>query len=278
MASLRVCGVLIAGALAAIGCSSPGSRRASPESPRDVALSATIRLPVVLLERNLSGSNIQSRPDALAVITGGPDEPPQGPGSFAVMDDGAYLVADPVRKRMAVYDSDGRYRSQWTLGFAADSVTHLSNGAFRIRESVSGEARLYDSGGKLNTQTPPAEQPLEARLAGPNEGVITGRQSAKPLSVKFESGAVHLISLEPLASGPDGAVYVALEVSPGGDAIEISKRVRKYAPDGTLVSEVPDIPLDYYFAPNDELRVEKGVLYQMAPSRTEIRMNRWDMN
>ena len=248
-------------------------------SYRTIRLRSTIRLPVILIEGSPSELDSQSRIDVLAIVAGGSDELPQGPGSFAVMDDGSYLVADPVRKRLAIYDSKGSYRSQWPIGFAAGSVSEITRGLYRVVDAQSSDEHVYDDQGRSVSAVPAAAQPpLEAMLTSPTQGVITGGQPGKQIKVILQSGTERLISLQPLSTGGNGAVYVAMEVgASGGESISVSKRVRKYSPGGELISEVTDIPLDYYLVPNDELRLDKDVLYQMAPSRTEIRMNSWDM-
>ena len=49
---------------------------------RAVALTSTIRIPVLLLQNGFPESALADKREALAVIAGGPDELPQGPTGF----------------------------------------------------------------------------------------------------------------------------------------------------------------------------------------------------
>jgi hypothetical protein len=72
---------------------------------------------------------------------------------------------------------------------------------------------------------------------------------------------------------------VALETSVAdADAINVRKIVRRYSSTGVLLSESAPIPLGYYIQPVDELRVRKGVVYQLMTTPSEVRINEWDTN
>jgi hypothetical protein len=101
------------------------------------------------------------------------------------------------------------------------------------------------------------------------------------ISVRFEEPGSALLSLESLATDPDRGTFVAIEttVSQGGsDEINVRKTVRRYSPQGTLISETSAIPLDYFVLPVDELRVRNGIIYQLMTTRSEVRINEWNTN
>ena len=98
------------------------------------------------------------------------------------------------------------------------------------------------------------------------------------LDVRFDKPGMRLLSIESLGTDSQGNTYVALEATTGGEQVNVCKYVRKYSVDGKVISEISDIPLDYYVGPVNELRVRKGVLYQMRTTPSELQMNEWDVN
>ena len=247
---------------------------------REAPMSGAIHLPVLLLEGAVSEAALKAKPEALAVTAGGPDDLPEGPAGFEVMSDGRLLVADPLRNRIAIYDASGTYKGEWQVGFPVGSIAQAGSDLFRLRSLDSDSERFFDSQGHEQTAPPSGSgaPQLTARLNGPNGGTMEGRQTGGPLTISFENGTMRLISIQPLGSAPNGAVYVALEATPGGDTISVRKQVREYAANGRQVAEVSDIPLTYDFPPTDELKVRRGVLYQLAPGKAEIRINRWSLD
>jgi hypothetical protein len=272
---------MVALVLLASGCSGSGSKNGeSAATPRKTDASpTTIRIPVLLLTGDTSASALAQKPEALAVLAGGPDEPPQGPTGFEVSAGNGYLVSDPVRKRVALFDAKGAYTGEWLVGFPVETITATSNGSYRLHPSDSSADRYVDAEGRPRDalQAGSEGSPLIAKLLSPTAGVVEGRPSGGPLNVAFESGSLRLISIEPLGIAPNGASYVALEASGGGEAVSVQKIVRAYSPAGQVTAEIDNIPLDYEFAPADELKVRRGVLYQLWPSKTEIRINRWSI-
>jgi len=127
----------------------------------------------------------------------------------------------------------------------------------------------------LTWERPVSLPATAAPLPGPRLENLKGDRS------QFSStGRVLLFSLEVLATDSGGNTYVALESTTGSreaDEINVNKYVRKYSADGKLVDEIADIALDYYVTPVDELRVRRGVVYQLLTTNTEVRINVWDM-
>jgi hypothetical protein len=215
--------------------------------------------------------------DTLLVSAGGTDELAEGPAAFDVFDDGSILIADPLRKRLAVFSARGTYRRELNIGFAADDVTILPDGLIEVHEASSGESYLVDGEGNARRQEKSTQPPAaEATLLTDNSGTVA-RPSGGPLQVKFNNRGLRLLSIQSLATDPQGNSFVALEATAGGEAVDVSKYVQKYAADGKLIAEVVKIPLDYYVNPVNELRVRKGTLYQLRTTASEIEINEWDV-
>ena len=211
---------------------------------------------------------------------GGTDELPNGPEGFDVLDEAGYLIADPLRRRIVVYDAQGAYRQEWKIGFGADSVTAMPAGLVQVREASTGEIFVFDREGKPRqggSAAPPAA--VVARVLTPKTGTVarpTGQPG--PLEVKFDKPGLMLLSLEGLGTDSQGNTFVALEATGGGDDVNVNKYVRKYGPQGNLISEIADIPLDYFVHPVNELRVHNGRVYQLMTTNTEVRINIWNTN
>jgi hypothetical protein len=220
------------------------------------------------------------------IAPGAEDERPEGPDSFDVLEDGSLLVTDPIRNRIAIFDSQGRFRQTWKIGFAADSVTSFANGSTLVREARTGQSHVFSREGRpLPTEHLVLPELGEARMLGVNRGMVmrpaVGNSHGGSLAIQFDRPGSALVSLEILAIDPEGNTYVALESTVSGreaDEVNVNKYVRKYAVDGKLVSEIADIALDYYVTPIDELRVHRGIVYQLLTTNTEVRIDVWDMN
>jgi hypothetical protein len=121
----------------------------------------------------------------------------------------------------------------------------------------------------------------QARVTSGTSGMILGAGSDKrSLPVHYEEQGSSLLSLESVADDRDRGSFVALETSvpENNDAINVRKLVRRYSVTGVLLSESSPLPLDYYIQPVDEIRVRKGVIYQLMTTPTEVRINEWDTN
>jgi hypothetical protein len=279
--STIILSIALSGLLAS---AAPRSLAAPEPGVRLVSLTRTIRLPVKILSAADAASQ-NADPATLTVAPGAADERPEGPDGFDVLEDGSLLVTDPIRNRIVVFDSQGKFRQAWKIGFAADSITALANGSTLVREARTGQYHVVSREGKAL----PAEHPVlpeigEAHLLGDNSGVVTrpvaGNSTAGSVAIQFNRPGSALLSLEVLATDFGGNTYVALESTTGSreaDEINVNKYVRKYSTEGKLVDEIADIALDYYVTPVDELRVHRGVVYQLLTTSTEVRINVWDM-
>jgi hypothetical protein len=211
----------------------------------------------------------------LTVSSGGPEDLPQGPDGFDVSERGLFLITDPLRQRLALFNSDGAYQSEWPIGFPADSVTALPDGSVVIRNAHSGALSWFDSEGRpLGEGRIP--EPPNARLVGTNSGVVD--RPGAPLEIRFEKLGLTLLSLQGLGSDATGDTYVALEAATAGNSIDVNKSVRRYSRSSQLVAETGNLPLDYYVRPVNELRVHKGIVYQLMTTESEVRIHVWNLN
>ena len=248
--------------------------QAGPEtSARTIPLSKTVRIPLTIVSPDAPpGSN------TLLVSDAGTDELPDGPSAFDVFEDGSLLIADPLNNRLALFSSSGDYQKEFKIGFAADDVTIMPGGLILVREASTGDNHLIDREGKSRPQEGTAlPPPAEAKLLTEKTGTVT-RPSGGLLQVRFDKPGLRLLSIQALATDQEGNTFVALEATSGGEIVDVSKYVQKYAASGKLVSEVANIPLDYYVSPVDELKVRKGVLYQLRSTASEIQINEWEVN
>lgn len=254
---------------------------------RPIPLSRSIRVPLRVLQYEPEAGPQEQSPAALVATAGAEDELPQGPQGFDVLEDGNFVICDPLQERLVFYDSEGAYLDQWLVGFPADSVTLAEGSMLRVRRANTGEfyavnengqARLLPDGMRARSGSGEAQ---EARLLGPNRGVITGerrRGEGQALEIELDAGENRMVSLSSLGTDENQFTYVVLETSSGGESIDVNKVIRKYDRNGRPVAQISDIPLDYYIHPVDEFRVRSGVVYQLAPHQDEVLIRAWDTN
>lgn len=195
------------------------------------------------------------------------------------------MISDPLRQRISLFDSQGRFRQAWKIGFAADSINVLPNDLVLVRQASTGQLHVFDhEGHQLSAVRPPRPEPTKARVSAGNGTVIrpaTGLDKGGRFEVPLGRPGLTLLSLQVLATDRAGNTYVALETTAGGDVsggITINKFVRKYAADGRLVCEVERIPLDYYVTPVDELRIRNNIVYQLMTTSSDVLINEWVAN
>ena len=267
-----------------VACDASGRRPEVAQNLCTIPLTHVLRIPVTTLAPQTTAD---VSPATLMISPGATDEPPEGPDGFDVLGDGSLLITDPLRGQLSSFDSEGKFRKAWKIGFPADSVTVIANGLVLVREANTGRLHAYDQDGQSRpVQGDVLPERSEARVQpGQNRGTITrpsiGNSAGGPLAIQFDKPGLILLSLQSLATDERGDTYVALETTAGGptsEAINLNKYVRRYSFDGRLLAEIADIPLDYYVSPVDELRVHKGVVYQLQTTGSEVRVNVWDTN
>jgi len=267
--------------LAVVTSGARGGQPGPPTEVRAVPQTRAVRIPLKPLSLPDVAQSSNADAGTLLFTPGAEDELPEGPDGFDVLEDGNILITDPLRDSISMFDAQGKFKGAWKIGFAADSITALASGLILVREANTGQLHAFDREGKPR----PAEgavlpQPAEARILGEQSGTVA-RQGGGTIEVQFDQPGLRLLSLESLGTDAQGNTYVAMETTAGGSGSEdvnLNKYIRKYSADGKLVSEVVKVPLDYYIVPVDELRVRKGVVYQLTSDKLEVRINVWDMN
>jgi len=253
-----------------------------PGKLRTISITRVVRIPLSGME---SGQNTTASSfPGLAVSRGGEDEIPVGPDSFDVYDDGSFLVTDPLLDRISLFNSEGQFKRSWQLGFAADSVKVLSNETFQVRDAKTAAFYVVDQRGGIHPAEARASD-YSARITSPQAGVVargagSGDRNTQ-INVQLDRPGYTLLSLELIGADEDGSAYIALESTQGNtgaEGVSVNKNVRRYSRDGKLLSQTDDLPLDYYVTPVDELRVRKGVVYQLMTTPSEVRLNIWNLN
>lgn len=248
------------------GCSGPNRPGPAAVAER-VPITRTVRIPVTT---DPSGDSAK-----LAITPESADELAEGPEGFDVLNDGAFLITDPVRRRIAVFNADGTYRTEWPIGFRADSITLLPDGSAAIHDAAAGTLQRFSAAGAPTGSAPAPENP-SARVISPNAGTVA-RAGGPVLEVSVATPGRRLLSLQSIGADSAGNTYVALETTEGGGEIAVAKAARVYSRDGRLQAETTDLPLDYYVRPVDELRVLRGSVYQLQPTQSEVRINIWEL-
>jgi hypothetical protein len=253
-----------------------GSRRST--QVRTIPLTRTVKIPLIQIKEDAKSGKESL---AMVVSTGAMDEPPEGPNGFDVLDDGSVVITDPILWRLVVYAAGGTRVRSYDVGFSPDSVTAMTDGLILVREANTGQMHVFDREGNVYAgKIPKPESTPQAIRLSAKEGTIVSIINGA-IKVQFDEPGLALLSLEGLASDPDLGTFVALETTvpkSETDSIDVRKIVRRYSPSGVLSAETSPIPLDYYVPPVDELRVRKGVIYQLMTTRTEVRINEWDTN
>src|SRR5580698_3985380 len=247
---------------------------------RTVEMTHVIRIPLTAVGSQETSQASGKDSAILATSPGAAEELPEGPDGFDILDDGGILISDPLRNRVVTFDSQGKLRQSWNIGFAADSIRILPDGRALIREANTGQLHAFDREGKTipGEVSPPLDAAQAQKLTATSGSISNGNENS--ITVHLERVGQSLVSLQCLAVDNTGKLYVALESTSGEstEGINVNKTVRKYAANGNLLSESTNLPLNYYIRPVDELRVRKGKIYQLMTTSSEVEINIWDMN
>ena len=248
----------------------PAAKSATPVSVR---MSRMVRLPFQFV-----GGSASLTAGRLTMSAGGEDEEPEGPDSFDVLPDGGFVVSDPLARRLAFFDREGKFQKQLALGFGADDVAAQADGGALARKATSGAWYSVSPAGAVTSANGPADAPNPARLTAADRGFIPGEggQEAGGFSVIFARPGLRLASLEKLGTDSKGRVYVAVESASRTDEVDVQKAIRKYSKDGTVLAEISGVPVDYYVTPVQEFRLRDTRLYQLLPKQGEVQINLWD--
>lgn len=238
-------------------------------APVAISLGASIRLPV----QYLGAPAVATK---LTISPGAEDELSDGPSSFDVMADGRLAIADPLARRIAVFDQAGAFSEAIPVGFAVDGVVARRSGFPLARNASTGDWYEPSSDGRYTRPADAPRSPTAARLIGENGAYVPSEEGADGgIALTWQEAGTRLLAVEHLAGGGSEPTFVALDVTPG-DLASVRKIVRAYAPSGDLLAEAADAPLDYFVVPRHEFRLDAGRLYQLQPLAEEVRINVWD--
>jgi hypothetical protein len=290
--SLRIttqAGIVMALLIWAEACSSSASKSASSNNAvRPIPVTRTISLHAQQLRDPAQAAD----KTALTLSSAAADEPAEGPTGFDVMPDGGFLVTDPLRRRLVSYDAQGNFRWDLPVQYAAETVRLLNDGDLETVDLADSKSYLHVRDARGNFGAPQAEPAGQlsagqvdagvARLINAAHGSISdppgSAQAGSPIEVFFEAPARHMVSLRRLGKDAQGNSYVAVESASGSDTIDIQTNIRKYAPNGREIAEVQGILADAIVHPVEEFRERGGLLYQMVPYASEVRILVWDTN
>ncbi len=262
---------------------------AAPVKPSNIALTRTITIPA-----RVAADPATAPPDSgvLTLSEGGDDELPEGPTSFDLTADGGFVVADPLRQRIVFYDSTGKFRSDMLIHFGAERLRVLPNNVLSIVRYQGGDRLIFEpnpagqyGAPRAATERDPDPDAIDAgsvQLQSGEQAIVAaqpapGAESA-PLSVRFQAVGESMVSVRRLGADARQRTFVAIEAAFAGQRVDVRKIVRKYAPGSQNLVEILDIPLNYYVHPVDEFRIRDGLVYQLMPQATEVRINVWDTN
>jgi hypothetical protein len=277
-----------------VGCSAQKSSAPASKAAAPVVSSISLTRSIVIPAKTVANaSSISGDSGTLTMTEGGSDELAEGPVTFEVLPGtNGFIVADPLRKRVVFYDATGKFQYDLVVYFPPESLRALPNNSLSIVNYSTSERYIYDSDGAGAYKTPRLATPSDpdpdkedsgiAKLLGPHAGSveILPRPGVEtpPIAVNFPSPMETMVSIRRLGSDSRNRTYVAIEAGKQGDTVSVRKLIRKYTADGQDLVEIGDVPLDYAVHPRDEFRLRDGVLYQLMPKATEVRINVWDTN
>ena len=260
---------------------------ATGSSLASISVTRTVSLPVRTVK---DPSEAATNPAILTITQSSDDEPSQGPSTFDVRPDKGFVVADPLSKRVVFYDASGRYQQELLIYISPQHVRVLPNNALSVVRYQTGERYIYDVDSSGNYKAPrlatasdpdpDVEDRGEANLEGPRSAVVRtaspdGTQ-LPPVRIRFDRPGEDMVSVSRLGSDKDHT-YVLIDSSAPSDTIFVKSSVWKYTR-GRPVGEVSDASSDYSVAPEDPFRLRDGIVYQLVPKNSEVRINVWDTN
>lgn len=275
-------------AVLCIGCSStapPAPKPASAVKPSPLAMTRFVSISARI------AADVQQdpgNPGLLAFTDNGDDERAEGPSTFDVLPDGGFVIADPLRQRIAFYDSTGKFRFDLLIYFGAERLRVLPGNALSIVRAQTGQRYIYGVDSAGHYQPPRLAKPEDpdrdaedegaARLESPNAATVSANGQTAPVRVLFEAPGESLVSIRRLGVDARGRTYVALSTAAPGDRVDVLTVIRKYAGPGEQLAEIADAPSVALVHPTDEFRMRDGTVYQLQPKGSEVRINIWDTN
>jgi hypothetical protein len=224
----------------------------------------------------------------LTIRAAQPEQAAEGPQSFAVLANRDLVVADPLRRRLVVFDAGGAFRRSIDVGVPVDDVVALGDDRLRLTEAGRPDPFAISlTGERLPALAVAAPAPqLEATLTSERTGRIQmpvgaalPASAAPPaIAVQIQQPSLRMASLQVIASTATH-VYVAIEsaASAGTSLASLGVIVRRYAVDGGFDREVRNISTDYYVPPRTPFRIADDTLYQLFPASDAVQIRVWDL-
>jgi hypothetical protein len=275
-------------AILCIGCSSttpPVPKPAAAVKPSPLSMTRFVSIPARV------AADVQQdpgNPGLLSFTDSGDDERAEGPSTFDVLPDGGFVIADPLRQRIAFYDAAGKFRFDLLIYFGAERLRVLPGNALSIVRAQTGQRYIYELDASGHYQPPRLAKPEDpnrdaddegaARLESPNAATVSANGQNSPVRVLFEAPGESLVSIRRLGADARGRTYVALSIAAPGDRVDVLSVIRKYAGPSEQLAEITDAPTVALVHPTDEFRIRDGIVYQLQPKGGEVRINIWDTN
>jgi hypothetical protein len=252
-----------------------------------------ITLPVYVVRNDVSTAPA----DRLLIQDEKQDQEAEGPQSFDVLADGNIVVADPLRRRLLVFDRRGQMVRAIDVGVPARTV-EVAGDLLRIVPTAQPPRLVDFAGTTMRPAASPASPSASAEalsppqvtlnpsrrvgtveFASPSGAVSTASPSARAFQVTLDSTDRRLASVRVITVDPKGRSYVEVEAlaGEGTSATSFTKFVRRYDADGRLDVEIQSIPTDYFVVPTTEFRVVRDAVYQLVPHREAVYINVWDL-
>jgi hypothetical protein len=284
--------LLTLGAASCSGRPAEGPPPAAQQPVQTAASPAVLEKPTQVIRISTyqltSGSvGTEANPGALTIRPEVEEQEAEGPQSFVVLGDGRFVIADPLRDRLAVYSAAGVFERAIDLGAPPSEVSLLGE---RLRVVIATDAtvRLIDLEGRpAPAPAGVAATPRETDIVLDSErsGLVRWKGGPAPASgasgvkVQLDNPQVRLASLRVIAGEPDGVMYVSAESAErsGRSLSTVGTIVRRYSADGALQVEVRNIPLEYYVTPKTPFRVARNTLYQLYPQLDAVLIHVWTL-
>jgi hypothetical protein len=269
----------IAVALSA-ACSERGSEPAQPSRTTE---RRAIQLPV-RQAATYEDPSCDPAFDALTIRLAREEQLPEGPQSFAVLDDGSLVVADPLHERLVFFTSDGKFQRGLCVEWAVTDVASLGNRQLHIKRAGDPAGRTIDFDGRplADAKSESVAASLEPEIRSDQSAILrwSARAESGPAETEIElSDPTKRIASVQVIAVDRGKVYVRLESTEAAarSPTRVGVTVRRYSRAGASEAEVSGIPIDYYVVPTTPFRVVNDVLYQLFPTEKDVQIRVWDL-
>ena len=214
--------------------------------------------------------NVLSR---LLVRKGGEDELPDGPegfvvhpgplrlaadtlqgntpGSMVTYSGPFFIITDPLRNRLAHFDSTGKYLGETNLGFRPRKLV-LHDGVIVVQNALTDKQyRVIDFESVVEVSEISKQPAVFFDDATRRSFTISGpdAQGQRPLSIDVDEAFQPVSSVSVWPSSVAGELLIALESLRKGRGISVETSMQLYAETGNLLKEWRYVKRDTYIPP-----------------------------